>query len=219
MTNEFIAEEPSDCWDARHDLSITPVPSASVRDRESVRHLVFIADIPDRVLSQFESAMAPLVAFECLDVFPLSYLHITAKVVGTLGISVPADEEQRVVEIGHEVFDVDSEPGSITFPKLNLFPSVVYAEVEDNERFARINDRLCESGLPVYDRDRNGFIPHVALARFTQAENHEVVIDFLERNRGLSIDPVEITAIRLIALDPSEWYPSFETVETFALGK
>lgn len=215
MTNEFIAEDPSECWDMRHELPLAPVTRANVRDRESGRHLVFIADIPERVLSQFESAMAPLEEFVSLDVFPLSYLHITTKVVGTLGKGLPADEEQRIAEIGHEVFNEDSEPFSVTFPKLNLFPTVVYAEVEDDGRFARINDRFCESGLPVYDRDGDGFIPHGALARFTQAENHEHVIDYLERNRTLSIGPVEITEIRLIAVDPTEWYPSFETVETY----
>lgn len=222
MTEDFIAEDPSEFWEKRHELSLHPITKSAVRDRESGRHLVFLVDIDDDVvLSQFEPVSTALDKFDCLDSWPLEYLHVTVKVVGTLADNpeegLTAADEQRFVETAYSVFG-EVEPFSVTFPRLNLFPSVVYAEVEDGGRFAAVNERICKiQEMPVYDRDRNRFIPHVALARFTQEEGYEDVVEYLERTRSLSINSIEISEIQLCALDPSEWYPSFETIETFDL--
>lgn len=220
MSDDFIAEDPSEFWKKRHESSPSPIRKAAVQDREPGRHLVFLVDITEEILSQFESMTVALEEFDCLDAWPLEYLHITVKVVGTIGTPgselVPTDE-QRFIDAGHSVFD-DINPFTVKFPKLNLFPSVVYAEVMDNSRFTSLNDRICDiSGMPVYDRDRDGFIPHMALARFTQEEGYESVVTFLEQSRHLEISPVEISTIQLCALDSTEWYPSFETIEIFDL--
>lgn len=220
MTDDFIAEDTSEFWKKRHDLSPNPIRKSAVQDRESGRHLVFLVDVTDEILSQFEPMTVALEEFDCLDVWPLEYLHITVKVVGTIGTpesELVSADEQRFIDAGHSVFD-DINSFTVRFPKLNLFPSVVYAEVADNSRFALLNDRICDiSEMPVYDRDRHGFIPHMTLARFTQEEGYESVVEYLERSRHLEIDPIEISTIQLCALDPTEWYPSFETIETFNL--
>jgi 2'-5' RNA ligase len=220
MSEDSIAEDPSEFWNKRHELSPHPIQKADVQDRESGRHLVFLVDITDGVMSQLESETTALDEFNCLDAWPLEYLHITVKVIGTIGTQeselVPADE-QRFIDAGHSVFDNISS-FTVTFPKLNLFPSVVYAEVADDSRFTALNDRICDiSGVPVYDRDGDGFIPHMALARFTQEEGYKSVIEYLERARYLETDPVEISTIQLCAFDYNKWYPSFEIIETYDL--
>lgn len=222
MTEDFIADDPSEFWERRYELSPHPITKADVRERESGRHLVFLVDIADNaVVSQFEPVSTALNEFNCLDSWPPEYLHITVKVVGTLVDNpedgLTSDDEQRFVKIGHSIFD-DIEPFSVSFPKLNLFPSVVYAEVVDSGQFAALNKRICEvQGMPIYDRDRNGFIPHASLARFTEKEGYGDVVEHLEHSRRLESNSVEISEIQLCALDPSEWYPSFEIVETFDL--
>jgi 2'-5' RNA ligase len=220
MSEDFTAEDPSNFWNKRHELSPHPIQKADVQDRESGRHLVFLVDITDGVMSQLESETTALDEFNCLDAWPLEYLHITVKVIGTIGTQesdlVPADE-QRFIDAGHSVFD-DVSPFTVTFPKLNLFPSVVYAEVADDSRFTALNNRVCDiSEMPVYDRDGDGFIPHMALARFTQKEGYKSVVTYLERARYLETDPVEISTIQLCAFDYNKWYPSFEVIETYDL--
>jgi 2'-5' RNA ligase len=220
MSDDFIAEDPSEFWEKRHELSPHPIRKSAVQNRESGRHLVFLVDITDEIPSQFEPMTVALEEFDCLNAWPLEYRHITVKVVGTIGTSeselAPADE-QRFIDAGHSVFN-EINSFTVTFPRLNLFPSVVYAEVAGDGLFAALNSRVCDiPGMPVYDRDGDGFIPHMSLARFTQEEGYESVIAFLERSRHLETDPVEISTIQLCALDPTEWYPSFETIETFNL--
>lgn len=186
---------------------------------------MFLANITDEtVLSQFESTLGALGRFDCLAPVPPRYLHITVKVVGNVAekpasdAGITPEQEKRIIETMRSSF-TDIEPFTVEFPRLNLFPTVVYTEVADDGRFSDLNRRIRDiSAVPVWTRDEKGFIPHVTLGQFVHSEEYEQLIEYVETNRTTDIDSVEISAIELVALDLAERFPPFETVETFDLG-
>lgn len=219
MAEDEIAEDTAKFWEERYDMSIQPITDAEIKSREPGRHLVFLFDITEEsVLSQFRSVLTDLDEFACLDTWPVEYLHVTTKVLGTISENqqgLSADDEHEIIDIARSTLS-SAEQFTIRFPRLNLFPTTVYAEVADKGQFKELNEEICEiQNVPVYDRDINQFIPHVSLARFRGKRDTEELIDYLEQNRSLEIDPVEVSEIELVALNPTEIYPTFDMVENF----
>ena len=219
MAEDETAEDATKFWEERNDMSIQPITNAEIESRKPGRHLVLLFDITEEaVLSQFRPVLTDLDDFTCLDTWPVDYLHVTTKVLGTISENqqgLSADDEHEIIDIARSILG-ETEQFTIRFPRLNLFPTTVYAEVADKGQFKELNEEICGiQNVPVHDRDLNQFIPHVSLARFRGKRDTEELIDYLERNRSLEIDPVEVSKIELVALSPTEIYPNFDTIETF----
>lgn len=206
--SDDLATDPGEYWAARRDLTPAPV---SLHD-ESGRHLVFLARIPDL----FADARRGLADFDCLAVAPPEYLHVTVTPVGTLGDGVSPEVEDRIRRDARDAFS-DVDAFDVRFARLNLFPTVVYAEVDADGGFAALNDRACRiPDVPVHDRDRS-FVPHATLAQFTGDDDYDALVEYLEANRALDVSTT-VDAVQLVALDHGERFPAFETVETYELG-
>lgn len=227
MADESLTDNTDEFWERRHDLTPQATTDADIRKRaeNSRRHLVLLADITDRiVLSQFDYELAGLGQFDCIVPVPPQYIHVTVKVVGNVvekpqgDSDLTTEQEERIAEAMRSAF-TGIEPFTVEFPRLNLFPSVVYAEVADGGRFSGLNRRACDiSDVPVWGRDGESFIPHVTLGQFVHHDDYEQLVSYLEANRTMMADPIEISELELVALDPAERYPPFETIETFNLG-
>jgi len=201
-----LATSPAEFWERRRDL--TPEPGAF--GGESARHLVFLADVGDALTD----ARAGLDQFDCLDVAPPAYHHVTVTVVGNVGEAITADAEARIRDAARDAF-ADIDAFDVSFPRYNLFPTVVYAEV-DGGRFAALNDRACAiDDVPVHGRD-DAFVPHATLAQFTGDSDYDELLDFLEANRSLDATAT-VDEVQLVAVDPSVRFPEFETVESYPL--
>lgn len=206
--SDDLATDPGEYWAARRDLTPAPVSPPD----ESGRHLVLLARVPDL----FADTRRRLSDFDCLAVAPPGYLHVTVTPVGTLGDGVPPDAEDRIRRDARDAF-ADVDAFDARFPRLNLFPTVVYAEVDADGGFAALNDRACRlSDVPVHDRDRS-FVPHATLAQFTGDDDYDALVEYLEANHALDAT-VRVDAVDLVALDHGERFPAFETVETYELG-
>jgi 2'-5' RNA ligase len=227
MTEESLAEGPTEFWERRHELTPQATTDTDIEERaeNGGRHLVILADIADEdILSQFESELSGLDRFDCIAAVPLQYVHVTVKVMGNV-VSEPrneadliAEDEGRIVAAAGSVFS-DIEPFTVDFPQLNLFPTTVYAEVADDGRFSELNRRICDvPEIPVRNRDGQGFIPHATLGQFVSDREYKRLIEYIEANRHIDIGPIEVSEIELVALDLTTRFPAFETVETFDLG-
>ncbi|MWG35991.1 2'-5' RNA ligase family protein [Halomarina oriensis] len=216
-----LASDPAAFWERRHDLSVDPTTDEDVARRSDAGHLVLLFDVPRRVSEQFIPTLDRLSSFDCLAVAPPRYLHVTVTAVGTVvdgpdgpGDVAPGALQTLADDVGTALRGVD--PFTVEFPRLNLFPTVVYSELADEGRFAELNDRVCSlDAVPTHDRDRQ-FVPHAALGTFRDEDVGAVVTD-LERDRTLDVSSVTVDELTLVSVDHRERYPRFECVRRYAL--
>ncbi|WP_248907999.1 2'-5' RNA ligase family protein [Halocatena marina] len=229
MSDTAVASDEAEFWERRHELVLSPTTAEDVerRSTESARHLVLLAHITDEAIIRcFESIVADLDEFDCIVPIPVRDLHITVKVFGNV-VEEPdgnaefsqQDEKELATSLRSALGAVPSFP--VRFPRFNLFPSVVYAEVTDDGRFSQLNQRVCAiPDVPVWDRDGDGFIPHLTLGEFTQRDGYEQLLQYLEDNHSLDIPPTTISELEFVALDLSNGrFPPYETIETYSLAR
>lgn len=226
MTDDEFASDPAEFWERRHDLSIRPTTADDLADRgeRRGRHLDLVWDLPvgrtDEVV--FERLRDRLSAFDCLTVAPPHYLHVSVKAVGRVVPDPDADEEFSTGDlplladaIGTALDGVD--PFEVRLPRLNLFPTVVYSEIDDDGRFAALNDRVgAVPDVPVHERDQQ-FIPHAALAEFVGTSDYPALVEALEDDRTVDVGPVEATTLDLVSVDLSDRFPRLESVRRYDL--
>jgi 2'-5' RNA ligase len=226
MSDEHLATDPAEFWDRRHDLDLRPTSAADVaaRSRSYERHLVLVWNLASETGAAFDSARDRLDAFDCLAVAPTRYLHATVKVLGDVtdapdwsdaGTHSVDDAPEFADDIAEALDGVD--PFDARFTRLNLFPSVVYSEIDAGGRFAALNDHICSSvDVPVSGRDRR-FIPHVALADFVDESDYDSLVDRLETDRRIDVGPVEVNQLELVSVDLADRFPRFDTVRRYDL--
>lgn len=225
MSDEALAADESEFWERRHDLSLSPITQEDVEQRGigRDRHLVLLAHLHDSdLIPSVRPLLERLGEFECFEPIMPGNLHVTIKVLGNV-VEHPsgeaefslAEERNLATALGSALDDLS--PFDIGFPRYNLFPTTVYAEVDDDGRFRELNQRVCElSGIPVFDRDRDGFIPHLTLGQFTQQSGSERLIDYVETNRRLDLPTTRIEQVEFVALDLSEGrFPPYETIQAY----
>lgn len=228
MSDDSTASDETEFWERRQDLSVSPMKKEDLKQRAigRSRHLVLLARITDEdVVSRFQPVLEQLDEFECFASEPARNLHATVKVLGNV-VEDPNGEGQFSTQDEHELVSSlqsalsDATAFTVDFPRLNLFPSVVYAEITDNGRFMELNQSVCDiQGVPVWNRDEDGFIPHLTLGHFTQQNGYDRLLQYLEKNRSLAVPSTSIRELTLVALDLSEGrFPSYETVATYNLS-
>lgn len=132
----------------------------------------------------------------------------------------PSSASPRRRDDGATVAEVVSgfEPFELSFPRFNLFPDVVYAEIEDGGRLGELNRALCR--LPTTTtlaRDRENYIPHLTLGYLTGSEEYHDLVAFLERNRELSFPTLLVDRLRLVTYGAADGRPTYETLRTYDL--
>lgn len=202
-------------------MTLEPTTDADVAERDGARHLVFLARIDDEsVREALRPTLDALAEFDCLAVVPERYPHVTVTLAGSVGPDqlLPAADEERIAAAGREAF-ADAAAFEVSFPLLDLFPSVVFASVEGDGAFATLNDCACGiDGVEVQGRDE-GYVPHLTLAQFRSREDHDELRSWLEANRCLAVPSVRVTDIELVAVAFDERFPEFESVARYHLGE
>lgn len=208
-------------WGERDDLTLETTTEADVEERDVDRHLVFLAHITDDdVRTALRPTLGSLSTFDCLAVVPERYLHVTVTLAGNVGADrrlSPADEE-RIAADARDVF-ADVDPFEVSLPRLDLFPTVVFAAVADGGAFADLNDRACRiDGVECHPRD-DGFVPHATLAQFRGDSDDDDLVGWLEDDRTLSAPSLSVTELELVAVSLDERFPRFETVARHPLAE
>lgn len=207
-------------WNERREMDLVTTTAEDVAERDVSRHLVLLARVDDAVASGLQRTLEGLSAFDCLAVPPERYLHVTVTIVGNVGPEhrLSRADESRIVEELHEAFD-GAEPFDVSFPRFDLFPSVVFAAIEDGGGFAELNERACGvEGIEIHDRDE-GFTPHLTLAQFRSRDDYDELLEWLEEHRELEVPSMRVTDVDLVAVDLDQRFPEFDTVEQYSLGE
>ena len=213
-----MATDPADFWARRRDLS--PPADSSVAGGDEGKQLMLLADIdsPD-LRPAYERTREDLESFECCTSSPFETLHFTVKLFDDVvdGTTVASDAVERAAGIvDRSIEGVD--PFDVELTQFNLFPDVVYAEVDAGGRLERLNRRLCaDPAATTLARDGEGFIPHLTLGYLTGSEGYDSLVTFLEDNRELDFPTLTVGQVALAVRGVGEWPPTYDSLETYDL--
>jgi 2'-5' RNA ligase len=221
MHDESMASDAEEFWERRHALVPSP---AGASPAAGDRRLVLLADVSDPdVVSHYESVRSRLAAFACLRPMPPDSLHVTVKLldrefVRSADGASSASPRRRDAGATVSAVVAEFEPFELSFPRFNLFPDVVYAEVEDGGRLGELNRALCR--LPAtrtLARDCENYIPHLTLGYLAGREEYHDLVGFLERNRELSFPTLLVDRLHLVSYGSVDGRPTYRTLRTYDL--
>ena len=220
MHDDEMASDETEFWERRHEMS----PSADDEPPTDGYRLALLVDVANpTVLSAGGRLSASLDQFECFDSSPPAAFHLTVKL---FDVSVSpstvetAHSRPAVRRVDAAVSSVTSEyePFTVRFPRLNLFPDVVYGEVDDNDQITDLNNRICQKPhVTTLDRDGDNFIPHLTLGYFQNDVNCQEFIEFIESNRELDLPAFTVDTLSLVAYDVGGRPPAYNKLETYRL--
>lgn len=220
MHDEGMASSAREYWQRRRETVPSPTDASGPDD---ARGVVLVVDVTDAaVIDRYEQLRSRLGAFDCLRPTAADGLHLTVK-----QFEVDADVEAgRVVDgrgwVDEVVTDVAArtDPFEVRLSRFNLFPDVVYAEVEAGGVPTELNRRLCKSNrTTTLDRDCANYIPHVTLGYFLDDSDYDSLVDFLERNRDPGFPSAVVDSLELVAYDVGVGVPpTYECLATYELG-
>jgi len=215
--DEEMASDPAQFWRRRRDLT----PTTDAADAGGYQ-LGLLADITDpAVRTAYRSVYDALDRFDCLDTTLAGSLHLTIKLFD-IAVDPSADggwspAVGRVDRVVSELL-ADHPPFEATVTRFNLFPDVVYGEVADDGRLAELNQAVCDNPeVSTLGRDGEEFIPHLTFGHFENDADFEAFVDFLEANRRLSLPPIGVDEIELVAYEVGGRPPSYDRIATYDL--
>jgi 2'-5' RNA ligase len=219
MHDEDMASKASEFWARRREFD--PSPGGDSDDGDADRQLVLLADIVDDAVRPAHDRIAEALGdFECLTMSPFETLHLTIKLfdvpAGVTGVDDPALD--RIDGVVSSVVE-DTDSFDVEFTRFNLFPDVVYAEVDAAGRLDALNRRLCaHPEIATLDRDAEGFIPHLTLGYFTGDTDYPALVTSLEADRGVPLPGRTVDELALVAYGADGgWPPTYERLETYEL--
>lgn len=217
-----MASDEDTYWEQRHAI----VPSSDHDASTNVeRRLVLLIDIETpELISQCKRLRHRLEGYDCFLPVAADDFHITIKQfasdteVRTTPNPVPSSAIDRVDTAISDAI-LPAAPFDIELPRFNLFPDVVYIEVNDGQRLTELNRRLCQQDdITALARDGNNFIPHLTLGYLSGAEEYHALVRCLEHERELPSMTVSVEELSLVAYNTTaEWPPTYEVLETYPL--
>jgi 2'-5' RNA ligase len=216
-----MASSADEYWEQRHEI----VPSPAASDADSQRRLVLLVTVDDPgVLSAYSEIRNRLERFECFYPTPPDELHITIKTFENRfePASTAADIADATVQRARSAIAdsiADWRPFETTFPRINLFPDVVYAEAESGGMLTELNRALCR--LPQTTRlarDDGSYIPHLTLGYFAGSDEYHDLVEFLEENRTLSFPTLSVDELALAICEVTDGHPpTYEILDSYDL--
>ncbi len=216
MHDDEMASDPSEYWARRRTLSPSPVQQA-VADGD--RRLSVLADVSgSAVRARSLSLLEQLDEFSCLRVTPPDDLHLTAKLFNAGRSPTGRIDTDHVHELISRIAG-DTAPFEVNFPRLNLFPDTVYAEADGDGALTRLNRLFCQAAETTdTDRDCEAFIPHLTLGYFTDDEDYDELIDYMEANRDPELPTLTVDELALVSFDTTnDRHTVAETIATYTL--
>jgi 2'-5' RNA ligase len=218
MHDEDMASKASEFWSRRREFDLSPGGDGG---GNADRQFVLLADIvDDAVRPAHDRIEGELDDFECLTPSPFETLHLTVKLfdVPASGAGVDDPAVDRIDEVVSNVVE-ETSPFDVTFTRFNLFPDVVYAEIDAAGQLCAMNQRLCtHPEVEKLDRDAEGFIPHLTLGYFTDNTDYHALVSSLETDREVSLPGVTVDELALVAYEVGGgWPPTYDRLETYEL--
>jgi 2'-5' RNA ligase len=213
-------------------LEVTPVSEywGHILNSGETIYAGLIYRIPPRLWRSLCAVQKELKAIDPRQLYPNSgNFHIPVKGLGYLGEEVDRDRYERTLS---KIEKIISEFSSfeINLCGLGVFPTGIYACVEDGGKFKSINQRISEElkgqvDASVYDTE--SFVPHVTLASFNTKDVTKLIDKVnSESMRNFEFGPAgvfEIEGVRtnlILALGPEETQDrAYSYIRSFWLGK
>ncbi|MFB6255465.1 MAG: 2'-5' RNA ligase family protein [Haloplanus sp.] len=221
MHGDRMASDPTEYWERRRELTPSPNPPIVADGDQRLALLIDLAE--SRVASAYDRLHGRLSEFQCLTPTPSDELHLTVKLFDHTPTAATGRNSSRVsaTQIADSVTEIvdDRDPFTVEFPRLNLFPDTVYAEVDDGGALAELNRALCaRPWTATSDRDGQQFIPHLTLGYFAGTEEYDRLLTFLEGNRDPRLPAMTVEEIAIVAYDlTSNWGSAATTLQTYSL--
>ena len=217
MHDSPMASSADEYWKQRREI----VPSPTESDADSRRRLVLLVAVDDPdVLSSYSAIRDRLGTFECVRPTPPDELHITIKTFEPTSTAVDiadATIQRARAAIADSISDWG--PFETTFPQINLFPDVVYAEAESSGMLTELNRTLCR--LPqttTLARDEGSYIPHLTLGYFAGNDEYHDFVDAIEENRTLPLPTLSVDELALAVCTVTDARPpTYEILDSYDL--
>jgi len=213
-------------------LEVTPISEYWGRILESgeTTYAGLIYRIPPRLWRALAGVQQELKAIDSRQLYPSpGNFHIPVKGLGYLGEQVDLDKFERTLS---KIEEIISEFNSfeIDLCGLGIFPTGIYARVNDGGKFKAINERISEELRGQVDAsayDAESYVPHVTLASF----NTKDVTKLVDRVNSTGMNKYEfgqagvfeIESVRtnlILALGPEETQDrAYSYIRSFWLGK
>jgi 2'-5' RNA ligase len=216
MHSDEMASDPSEYWARRRSLSPSPVQRA-VADGD--RRLSVLVDASESAVRTHSlPLLEQLDEFSCLRVTPPDDLHLTAKLFNAGRSPTERLDADRVHQLISQVA-ADTPSFEVEFPRLNLFPDTVYAEADGDGALTKLNRVFCQAAETTdTDRDCESFIPHLTLGYFTDDEDYDELIDYMENNRDPGLPTLTVDELALVSFDTTnDRHTVAETIATYTL--
>ncbi|GGL72133.1 hypothetical protein GCM10009039_32730 [Halocalculus aciditolerans] len=182
--------------------------------------MVRLTGAPANTLADLADAVG---GFDCVHPVSEEYLHVAVKPLGFVvddpdgGDELDPDTADAAADAAADVF-ADERPFEAELERVNLFPDSVFAEIDADGRFERIHRELLSlPDVPALPNDGDAYTPHVTLGDFRSTSDFEYFVEWLEDNRDIDADPIEIDAFHLVERDPAKSFSSLETLRTYEL--
>ena len=211
-----MASDPSEYWARRRTLSPSPVQQV-VADGD--RRLSVLADVSESaVRAQSLTLLEQLDRFSCLRATPPDDLHLTVKLFNAGRSPTGRIDTDHVRQVTSQVA-ADANSFDVEFPRLNLFPDTVYAEANGDGALTKLNRLFCQAAETTdTDRDCEGFIPHLTLGYFTDDEDYDELIDYMEANRDPGLPTLTVDELALVSFDTTnDRHTVAERIATYTL--
>ncbi|MDA3884700.1 MAG: hypothetical protein PF638_03810 [Candidatus Delongbacteria bacterium] len=162
--------------------------------------------------------------FDCYNPFPKEHFHVTLKILGTISNEKESPNDYSISNIDDLLFNLKTKISwfykfQAKIKLINLFPSVLFAEVFDNGKFLELNKIICETNdiVTFPERDLENYIPHIALGNFKN-NNIKDFVDKVSELRNLDFGMIEVNSINLVKVDLTAPVPEFERLNMIELG-
>lgn len=162
--------------------------------------------------------------FECYNPFPKEHFHITIKILGTISNEKESPNDYSLADVDDLLFDLKTKIAwfhkfQAHLKMINLFPSVLFSQVFDKDKFQSLNKIVCETNNIVTfpERDMDNYIPHIALGNFKN-NNIKDFINKVSELRNMNFGLIDVNSINLVKVDLTADVPEFETLDVIELG-
>jgi 2'-5' RNA ligase len=221
MHDDAMASTPDEYWARRRALTPSTKRPATA---DGGSRLALQVDLSDGALSAaYDRLRSRLEPFTCLETVPPDQLHLTVKLLDR-ALTEPlasGDDPAPADRVDESIASIAAEcgPFDIDFPRLNLFPDAVYAEVDADDALSWLNRALCACPwAATTDRDVEQFIPHLTLGYLTGEEQYDDLVTFLERHRDPDLPTVTVEELTVALYDDApDAGAAPRTVRTYTL--
>ena len=179
-----------------------------------------------QIIAAAQKVQEGLRAFRCADTYPAEYLHLTVKETGCFLVDVKENEDEitrdelsKLIESAREALN-GMEEFTVNIQNLNHFRSNIVAEAHDGGEIREMNRRLMElEGVQKLGYDYPRFLPHMSLCQFKGTEDHDQLVEHLEKNRETALGGFNVERIDLVKaiLPTTRRYPVLEILDSITL--